>query len=565
MGRAEVSGEQSSFSKFVELAEKDRTNIVTAFLIIFIISFARSLIESWVFEAPSESLYSYANDIVFFFAMFVLGGMIISVFSKTKIRKTFNVILMFWWIILLPPLIDKFIFGRSGYGQGYYYFTLSDISSDFFNVLFDFGGNLEKMGIGETVQFSLFIILTVVYIAYKTRSIYRVIYPIFVFPLFFIAVTAMPLIIAISNGEAVLFGTFHFPLSLHYYPGMTQETANFLGIQQWLLSIASYYLVLFFLGTALITYVKNRPLFTSFLKTIRPARMIHGMTMVLVGVLVGGILEIFYPLHWPYIFLGMVSIACSWQFTTMWNDIYDITIDKISHDSRPLVSGAMEINQYKQISFIFAIIAACSSFLLGPIPFILIILCLLFGYAYSAPPFRLRERIGSTMVIGTGSLLAYLVGVFTPSFWLVRTHGWIMNTEGILVPDPLTYSTVYYGVPHPITWTIMAVGLIIWVALSLAPIISSYEDTEGDAESNVKSIHTVYGKPTGKKIILIIIPVLFLFPLLLFNSMLDILLFMVFSLLGVLSFRELESAKPIFLFYFIEIIYCMLRFSGMGA
>ncbi len=565
MGGTEKSEEKSTFSRFVEFAEKDRTNIVTAFLIIFIISFIRSKIESWVFEAPAESLYSYANDIAFFFAMFVIGGMIISIFSKTRIRKTFNVILMFWWIILLPPIIDKYIVGSSGYGQGYYYFTLSDLSDNLFNVLFDFGGNIEKMGAGETVQFFLFIILIFIYILYKTRSIYRIIGIILIFPALFIAVASMPLIFTVSGGEAILFGTFNFPLSLQYYPGMTQETANFLGTQQWLLSITSFYVALFFVGTALTTYLKNRSLFMSFMKTIRPARMIHGMIMVFVGVMVGGTLGLSHPFHWPYLFLVMVSIACSCQFTTMWNDIYDVSIDKISHDSRPLVSGAMEINQYKQISFIFAIVAACSSFLLGPIPFILIIFCLLLGYVYSAPPLRLRERLGSPLVIGTGSLLAYLLGVFIPSFWLVRSHDWIMNMEGTLVPDPLTYSTVYYGVPHPMTWEIMVVGLIIWAALSMAPIISSYEDAEGDAKSNARSIHTVYGKPTGKKVILLIIPMLFLLPLLLFNSMLDILLFMVFSIFSVLSFREFGSAKPIFLFYFIELVYCMLRFSGMGT
>ncbi|MGM0406261.1 MAG: hypothetical protein ACQEQM_09000, partial [Thermoplasmatota archaeon] len=81
-----------------------------------------------------------------------------------------------------------------------------------------------------------------------------------------------------------------------------------------------------------------------------------------------------------------------------------------------------------------------------------------------------------------------------------------------------------------------------------------------DKKGGVKSIYTIYGLEKGKKIVSILILFLFLSPLLLFNSTVDILMLLSTSMASVLIFYLFEKYQAIFGIYFLVLIYVLARF-----
>jgi 4-hydroxybenzoate polyprenyltransferase len=159
-------------------------------------------------------------------------------------------------------------------------------------------------------------------------------------------------------------------------------------------------------------------------------------------------------------------------------------------------------------------------------------------------PIRLRDTAFSTLIIGAGSTIAFFIGYVTPAY-IQEMHG------------PLAGEIMY---TYP-TFTMQAliIGLIIFVALSIGPLAKDYKDFEGDKKAGVKNLFTIYGLEKGIKIVSILLPLTFFILVLLFNSLVDIVIFIPLGLIAGFLFYRYKKTEYIFAIYFPVIIYCLLR------
>ncbi|MHA1784900.1 MAG: UbiA family prenyltransferase, partial [Candidatus Helarchaeota archaeon] len=267
----------------------------------------------------------------------------------------------------------------------------------------------------------------------------------------------------------------------------------------------------------------------SVLKNLRLLRSLHFMLMIFFGNFFSYDFEIFNSI------IGMIVIFLAWQFNVIINDIYDVEIDKMTNKERPLIEGVLTVKSYKIIAIVFLSISViiCCSFL-GMLSLIFLILYVLSGYFYSAPPLRLRNRIFATVFIGFWSLMAFYIGFFSSS-------SFIQYREFVL-------------------------SILILSALSLGTVVKDYKDYEGDKLNNINTIFTKYGLETGSKICSIFLLITFLIPLFLIYHFFDFLIIIPLAITTVLFFNWKKNAKKVeitFLFYFIEIAYVFLRYTSI--
>jgi 4-hydroxybenzoate polyprenyltransferase len=242
--------------------------------------------------------------------------------------------------------------------------------------------------------------------------------------------------------------------------------------------------------------------------------------------------------------LSLLTIAFIWQYAVMINHVYDSSIDKMDNADRLIPSGLMNSNQVKKIAIVDAFVALGLGFIIGPWSFLLVIIGLFFGTIYSVPPIRIRDSIFSTTIIGIGSTIAFLLGYYAPSFVKVmygENAGNIMR----IYPDLTMESAI--------------IGFLIFIALTIGPLIKDYKDYEGDKKAGVKNLFTIYGLEKGVTITSILLPIPFLCLLLLFHNVIDIIILIPAGILAGISFKKLKDTRIVFGIYFPVILYCLLR------
>lgn len=284
---------------------------------------------------------------------------------------------------------------------------------------------------------------------------------------------------------------------------------------------------------------------------MRPLRILHFSMMTFFGIVsvrlsgaTGSLaIDIFDTRYWPYIAGAMFLTIFAWQFTTMINDVHDVEIDRISHKDRALARGLISTRRYINFAIMCAVLSLALGLFLGWAPFLLAAFFVFLGIIYSTPPVRLRNSPFGTVIVGAGSLAAFLIGVYSPSTGLfehdIQGIAWprmpgIANETGIM-------------------------GLLIFLLLSIAPLINAYKDHEGDKKAGARTIYTILGKERGKRIVTALVPVLFLAPALLLNSRSDIMLFGILGAAGTFAFWKFENSNVIFGLYFVELSYGLLR------
>lgn len=293
--------------------------------------------------------------------------------------------------------------------------------------------------------------------------------------------------------------------------------------------------------------------FISLFKNIKPYRTLHFSSMVVVGVVVVHkvdpqfALEPLYILNFPFVALAILCMILTWQFTAMLNDIYDIEIDKIVHPERPLTKGVIGTGLYLEICITLGLLSLCISLLLGLPLFLLNLTFMAAAVMYSAPPIRLKDRIYGYVCVGYASVVSFLFGVYSPMNWRL----------GLNLDSPTISRTIIF---YP---QIFNISILLFILLSISPLINAISDYEGDKKSGANSIYTVYGFERGKKIVSVLVVFLFLSPLLIFQRYIDFIVLISISLNAALVFYLYEKYKLVFGLYFIVLIYGIIRFIGI--
>lgn len=328
--------------------------------------------------------------------------------------------------------------------------------------------------------------------------------------------------------------------------------SNMLINQGHLLSIT----LLIIEGIILITflfYLADKKVFFSYIKNIKPFRTLHFVVLVVIGVLVVQeikskyALEPLSPPHLPYVFIAALCLAMLWQFTSMLNDIYDIKIDKLSHPDRPLITESINKKYYADMCMVLPIISSLLSFLLGFQIFLLNLGAIFLALIYSVPPVRLRDRFYGHVCVGLGSVIAFLFGVYSPIYWRI---GVFINSE-----------KYYRAIPfYP---DVLKISLIILIVLSISPLINAIGDYRGDKKHGVKNLYTVFGYYDGKRIVTVLILLMFLSPLLIIYDTIDFAVLVPVSVIASYVFYKYTEYKLIFVMYFTVLFYTVMRFLSI--
>ncbi len=480
---------------------KINTLILTLYLC-FLISL-REVFEQLFFE-ESYSVYQFIHHFFFYLLVLLAGILVISFIGKTEIIKTTLIVSSGFILIILPPLIDRFIFLRS---YPYEYI----LPREFVKNLITFFLFTPKPGLGIMAEISAILVLASFYVLIKSRSLLRAL--------------LTGLVIYLIGGLSAA-PRLYLPI-----PSMK----NLLIWQSRHIIYFCFYLGLCIILGILFLYRTNKALPRAFLKELCSFRTLHFILMIIVGVYFNKNLIFSGFPDFLYILTSIVLIVIIWLSTVLINNVYDLPIDKISNPSRPLVKGDISPSLYLNLSFVLSVIALSVSIVLGIMPFLLTLISLLSSLAYSMPPLRLRKRLFSTLFIGWGSSLAFLIGYFS--------HSLISNIS--------------------ISSDALFLALLIFIAFSVGPLTKDIKDYKGDLKHGVKTFFTVYGMEKGTKIVAVLLGISLLIPLLLFHKIMDIIIFVSLSVLISLSFYLRGKLAISYSGYGIVFSYCALRILGI--
>jgi lycopene elongase/hydratase (dihydrobisanhydrobacterioruberin-forming) len=142
----------------------------------------------------------------------------------------------------------------------------------------------------------------------------------------------------------------------------------------------------------------------------------------------------FWPVSWVPAYVGMALAEGAWWPARgdlgravldlvvlgplIWtailaeNDLHDVATDRANprKATAPLVSGAMTPARLAAWRWVFALAALAVGLVLGPLFALGVAGVLALGWAYSAPPLRLKDRAGADVAVN-----AFVVGVVAPA------------------------------------------------------------------------------------------------------------------------------------------------------
>jgi len=352
-------------------------------------------------------------------------------------------------------------------------------------------------------------------------------------------------------GALLSFVSFLVVFSQYNITGISANELFSIAYQKHLGTLLLILLTQLFLVAMIFIFIWKRDMLKNYISNIKGFRTLHFVSMTAVGFIVlsqlnGYIFEFTDTINLSFFVLPTLCMVLTWQFTAMINDIYDIDIDRVAHPDRPLVTGEISISTYRNTAIVFAVVSILISFYFGLFLTLLNLTFIIAAVMYSKPPMRLKERVYGYVCVGYASVVAFLFGIYSPILWILSfEQGRWFLLDGI-----------------PFFNDVFSISLIIFVALSVSPYINALSDYEADKKSGVTNIYTIYGREKGKKIVTALIVFLFLSPLPLFHDLFDLALFLPISLITAYIYYIHEDHRPIFILYFMIMLYSIARYTG---
>ncbi len=497
----------------IDFLEKDRFTPSTAFVYLIILGVVRSVSESIYYEYPMFSMYLVAQHIAFNMPVLVLGVLVIQIATGTSMKKVFNVVLLGFWITVLPPFIDKFLFGLSGYE----YSAMYSYYSGYEGALF-----IEKMAmivpthlltaehISPGLRFMILsiVVFSVFYIIVKLdihkikdqlhelnagmmiKKLSALFFGFFGIWLVVWFITAsVPSVISLEGNNITLFDFIRSRMSPEHYfffseygysieaggevfPTAGSDTIGLgLGtvVQQRSLFITMYFTILTAVAFLMSLYIANKQLLKKILKTVNTPLVYLTTLLALLGnvglYLIDGdfskgwAMDPTYPLHLPYIFYILIMgffLGCFAVFI-------DMIYNKKGDSKEDVLSSYMK----KKLAIVSFITVASFSFLMGPFntfPMALVFMGIIFITFYIPEKISGLLHSFSLSMIG---LFSFIIGMYTPGIW--KSVIWRVSNG---IPQYDTYTTIDLTRSPPLAGLILGLAVIIFMMLMILNHIS---------------------------------------------------------------------------------------------
>ena len=405
-------------------------------------------------EAFSSETYLYrfswffVHYPLFYIALFIYLALLIYLLSRERIESIFRVMLAFFPVILLPPIIDIIATGIGGSKMRY---LSSDLSQNFFTF---FGSPFNsRTGITMGIKIEILIILIAIfcYLLAKRKNILT------------------PIIGTVAS-YILIFFFVSTPVFKNEFTRLLQRYR--LVSDMAYLSFELYYIILIIIGGALLLLAYDSKLLRVILFELRLPRLLHFLLMFFGGLWLGlkGRLTLFKSLNtFDFIFI-CVAIAFLWLFAVLTNDIFDTAGDKLSERQKPLTKYNVNKGIIKAITAITLITGLGITALVDYKYFALGCVFTALYWIYSAPPFRLKRiPIVATFIIAFASLTLTLMGT-------------------ILAGNRLSEHS-------------LKASALILVCFTLAFNVKDLKDIEADKFEKVYTIPVLLGKKYGKLVV----------------------------------------------------------------
>ena len=427
--------------------------------------------------------------------------------TKESINKITRVVLPCFIILLVVPVMDLLISCGKGYQITYLYpGTHHHILRSFFL----YSAPFEGKGItpGQRMEVVLLVGMSFIYFFLKTNRILRsVIFASFIYVIIFFY-AALPFV------YKILLGCLGIPFT-YFNETMTR-----------------FCLLLMLPLSQGVFYLYNKQYFIEIWKDSRPLRNIHFQMMVILGFVcaIHSSPNRFFEMQWPWIFIPPAIIFAG-IFSIIINNCEDYEIDCISNRKRPTVSKSIPSGHYKILAWISFCLALINAAAVNCVCFFTILLWITNYFLYSSPPFRFKlVPFFSKLVISLNSLLLFGLG-------------YSLQAGTIMIPKRIV--------------------LFFLVCITAVINFIDLKDYEGDKNAGIKTLATILGLEKSKLIIGLFFILTYSLTFFLFKDMFLQLVMMSFGLLIFLMInRKHYSEKPIFIIYFLSILFLIKHFWG---
>lgn len=529
--------------------EKDRLNLWMTFGYVLIIALARDLSEYFLLDEDFVTtshpwIFSISHHVAFFVLTYIGLVLILKVFSGTDLRKCMNYTNCYYWVLLIPPWVDRFICGQD---TNYAYFSWTDFMSAFFT----FGGDEFHLGQGLEVVVILFALFAYVFWRHRDE-----IEDLQGRGLLALRIGGMAFFTFISM---LLLGTpgMYLPVgSDGGYPVFPNFDST--KYEQFHLFIFAFYYLACAALVLVLSYIALQKRFWQGVGALRPFQTAFFAAIVMAGMgfawqnvdtnMVDMILDEPFWVNFAYILPTVTSAVLAWQASVIWNDLSDKGWDSPAKRGRVLASGLLSSRVLQEASIVLAVTALAVSLLLSVQQFVIMVGILGLAFIYSFPPVRFKKALLSPLLMGSGTFLAFLFGAMTP-YAVVDYEGvkMIPFLSGDVLSATLTSDTI-------------TVGLFMFIGLVVGSIVTDIDGYEEDAAGGVRTVYTVFGMERASKFVSVLVFAAALTPLVIFSEPLDILAFPILGACAALLLYKRRSSKAVMLTALVGLAYAALRF-----
>ena len=508
--------------KGIAFLEKGPVTIKTIFISFIAIVATRYLVENILFGFKTYDFAFLLGSMIqgtflFFLMAYVAVLTFLILFIKEKPSKLATVLLWGQWIIVLPPIIDKIIFGEKDFWSFYIFDSIQGLFSRFFH----FFGDNPSFGItyGTRVEIFLAMLGIGLYIGFKKRSwikgltgfliMYIILYFFAVFP------SLLTFLIEGFLGEDIfkikssdIAATFLTSLEIFDFDKKSMKIALHFR--------ASLFYTLFLFGNLLfLQFILNKNKFFALLRNVRYPQMFFNGGLFFVGLAMGCF---YFPANISKdIFAIMtivnliISISSAWFYSVLINDIEDTEIDKITNKERPLIRDVFTVSEYKNYAAVFMGLSLLTALVAGIKFFLIICVYLLATWVYSCRPMRLRRvLVISSFISAAASMLFLFMG------FIVVSNGQSLES---------------------FPWKI---GVFLFIVYTLLIPIKDIKDIKGDKKNGVVTIPTLFGEDNSRFIFSVIIFISYLESIFILN---ENKLWLSATLFGALNYWILNNKK----------------------
>lgn len=470
---------KNSMKKLVIKTEQQQHSLGVILMSVVAIAILRNLVEiGWkkgdVYPMPSDVLTGmkmlFFHFTFYWLDIYLLLSLVLYIFTKRQgntIESSLNIALLAFPIIICPPIIDLFLGNKEHIGY-------PDNPAEVFQKIGGFLSNSTLIGgitIGMRYEIAFVSLAAVWYVFFKTGQWFKSLVAGIIIFMTILCTGLWPASLSIFY-ETYFSGT--------EYTKLSNSTLLQMGsiLERSTHKISVLYIGVFVLLLAVVKYIQSPKTLKSLVANMRATRSLHYLILYTGGVLLalkitvtdGNYLYFLnHPFDWIGLLAGATVIFSAFQGAVLLNDIYDLEIDKISNNIRPLVTGEIQPLGAKWYSLFFISISLVLAICLDESTFILTLAFHALSFLYSCPPFRLRQLPGiPNVILGLVALLCFHIG-------------------SSLITDNDTFEKI----PQSFSWAVL------W-GYSIATTIKDLKDYEGDKENGVLTLMTWLGKYNGR-------------------------------------------------------------------